>query len=59
MTRGLTWLVTGAAITVLAALAALRRAHGTAAHRAVYSRALSAGLIAPALPATRLTGARW
>lgn len=55
----LTWLVTGAAITVLAALAALRRAHGTAAHRAVYSRALSAGHIAPSSPATRLTGARW
>jgi len=54
----LTWLVIGAAVTVLAALAALRRARGTAAHRAVYVRALSAGHIAPSLPASRLTGAR-
>ena len=55
----LTWLVIGAAVAVLAGLAVLRWARGSALHRAVYTRALNAGHIAPSLPATRLTGARW
>jgi NAD(P)H-quinone oxidoreductase subunit 5 len=55
----LTWLVIGATVAVLAGLAVLRWARGSALHRAVYARALNAGHIAPSLPATRLTGARW
>lgn len=55
------WLITGAVLTVLAGLAALRWAPGN--HRlqhTLYVRALSAGHIAPpsTRPATQLTGAR-
>jgi len=46
-------------VAALAGLAVLRWARGSALHRAVYARALNAGHIAPSLPATRLTGARW
>ncbi|WP_167100660.1 proton-conducting transporter membrane subunit [Mycobacterium sp. DL592] len=58
---GATWLITGAALTLLAGLAALRAAPGAdRLQRALYARALSAGHIAaPTSPSSiRLTGAR-
>lgn len=57
-----TWAITGAALTVLAGLAALRWAPGgSRLQRTLYTRALSAGHIAPTSPTrpgTELTGAR-
>ncbi|WP_163803976.1 proton-conducting transporter transmembrane domain-containing protein [Mycolicibacterium anyangense] len=57
-----TWLITGAALTVLVGLGAVRWAPGgNRLQRTLYTRALSAGHIAPpspTRPATALTGAR-